>query len=267
MSYEKKISRANPGLIVIVIDDSGSMADNLAGTSDQRWKWVEHYIGIILTELLSRSTEVKGNDSVIKPRYYVYVIKYGSKPQIWGNGEMDIKAAVELFTQSGDSLGLGGHLGGTDAQQAFTLAHDYLQKAVTDSKFSDSFPPMVFHLTDGESHTDASGIAQNIMQLSTSDGNTLMVNAYIGTKTSLNYQGSDDFPGYEDVSEAGQSQDNIRLFNMSSNTPETIEANLKTEGIFPQLRSGARLFFDVRTKEMLKHVIQVIGSMDSRMAR
>jgi hypothetical protein len=54
---------------------------------------------------------------------------------------------------------------------------------------------------------------------------------------------------------------------MSSTAPQTIEDNLRGEGIFPQLRPGAKLFFDVRTKEMLKHVIQVIGSMGSRMAR
>lgn len=267
MSYEQKISRTKPGLIVLVLDDSGSMSDKLAGTSDQRYKWVERYFNIILNLLLSRSTEVKGDGSVIKPRYYVYVITYGTQPQVWAKGEMDIETAVKNFTQAGGSFKLGGRLGGTNAQQALTEAYNYLQKAVKDSKFSDSFPPMVFHLTDGESHTDASGIAQKIMQLSTSDGNALMVNAYIGTKTALNYQSPDDFPGYVDVSEAGRSQDNIRLFNMSSTVPDTIETNLKTEGIFPQLRPGGRLFFDVRTKEMLKHVIQVIGSMGSRMAR
>ena len=43
MSYEKKISRQNPGLIVGVLDDSGSMQDNLPGTSDPKYKWVERY--------------------------------------------------------------------------------------------------------------------------------------------------------------------------------------------------------------------------------
>ena len=95
----------------------------------------------------------------------------------------------------------------------------------------------------------------------------LVVNAYIGTQTSLNYQGPEDFPGYLDVSEAGPGNDNIRLFEMSSVAPDCIVDNLKAEGIFPEFRSGARLFFDVRTKEMLKHVIQVIGSIGSRMER
>jgi len=267
MSYEKKISRANPGLIVMVLDDSGSQADKLPGTSDPKYKWVERYTGIILDELLSRSSDVNGNNVVIKPRYYLHIIRYGSRPQIWGSPEMDIKTAVENFSNSGNSLGLGGHLGGTNTAAAHQQAFDHLQNAVKDEKFKDSFPPMVFHLTDGMSHTDATPIVDKIKQLSTNDGNVLVINAYIGTQTSLKYQGPEDFPGYVDVSEAGPSKDNIRLFEMSSQAPACIEANLRNENIFPKFQSGSRLFFDVRTKEMLKNVIQVIGSMGSRMAR
>ena len=87
---------------------------------------------------------------------------------------------------------------------------------------------------------------------------------HIGTRTSLNYKGPDDFPGYVEEAEAGPSPDNIRLFNMSSQVPNSMRQNLIEDGIFPQLRPGARLFFDVRTKEMLKHVIQVVGSQGSR---
>lgn len=266
MPYEKKISRANPGLIVMVLDDSRSMRDNLLGTSDPKYKWVERYCGIIFDELLDRSTDVKGSGVVVKPRYYLHVIKYGSTPQLWANPQMDIKTAVEQFANASNSMELGGLLGATDAKAAFAQAYDCLQQAVASERFMDSFPPMLFHLTDGESQTDAQPEAQKIMQLSTDDGNVLVVNAYIGTQTSLNYKDPEDFPGYLDVSEAGPSQDNIRLFEMSSQAPACIEMNLKADNIFPQLQSGARLFFDVRTKEMLRNVIQVVGSMGSRMA-
>ena len=267
MAYEKKISRQYPGLIVAVLDDSGSMGDKMAGTSDPRYKWVERYFGHILDELLARSTEVQSGEAVVKPRYYLRIIPYGSKPQLWGEPEMDIKATVERFTKAKNSLGLGGKLGGTDAKAALELAYSYIEQAVSTDQFKDSFPPMVFHLTDGESWTDATKISEQISQLSTNDGNILMVNAYIGTQTSLNYTDPEDFPGYINASEAGPSRDNTRLFNMSSQAPASIEENLKSENIFPKLRTGSRLFFDVRTKEMLKHVIQVIGSMGSRMAR
>jgi hypothetical protein len=265
--YEQKISREKPGLIGLVLDDSLSMADNLPGTSDPKYKWVERYFGIILEELLSRSTEVRGTETMIKPRYYVYVLKYGSRPELWGKPEMDVKEAVELFSNSGNSLGLGGHLQGTDAEKALREMYEYLKQALAGERFRNSFPPLCLHLTDGESQTDATQAAEKIKQLSTNDGNVLMSNAYIGTQTSLSCKGPEDFPGYLDASEAGPTEYNIRLFNMSSQAPECILANLKADNFFPKLRAGCRLFFDVRTKEMLKNAIAAVGSMGSRMAR
>ena len=267
MSYEKKISQQYPGLIALALDDSGSMRDHLPGTSNPKYEWVERYTGIILDLLLERSSEVRGDEVKIKPRYYQHITKYGSTTRLWNESHMDIETTIRHFTDSGDSLGLSGNLGGTDAKRAFKEAYDFLKGELLSEKYRDSFPPMVFHLTDGESHTDATQIAEKIKQLSTTDGNVLVVNAYIGTQTSLNYEGPEDFPGYVDASEAGPGRDNIRLFEMSSQAPDCIVENLKADGTFPQFRTGARLFFDVRTKEMLKNVIQVIGSMGSRMER
>ena len=267
MPYEKKISRAKPGQIAFVLDDSGSMGGSLPGTSDEKYKWVERYAGIMLKELLARSTELQGNAAVIKPRYFVDVIAYGSSLDRWGDEGMDIEAAVSKYAADGNSLGLGGSMGGTDAEAAFREAFAYLQRAVADQRFRTSFPPMLFHLTDGMSQTDASDVAEKIKQLSTADGQVLIVNGYIGTQTSLSYQGPEDFPGYVESAEAGPSADNIRMFEMSSEVPDCVRENLIQDGIFPQLREGARLFFDVRTKEMLKHVIQVVGSLGSRAGR
>ena len=267
MAYEKKISRADPGLIANVIDDSFSMFDNLPGTSDPKYMWVERLYGNNLQELLARSTDLKGDIAVVKARYILFHVLYGSEPHIWGDGEMDIEATVKKYTQDGNSLALGGKLRGTNAKDAFKDVLSYLRQAVTNEKFKRSFPPMVWHLTDGMSATDATPIAKEIMQLSTEDGNVLVVNAFIGTKTNLNYNGPEDFPGYVDASEVGPREDNIRLFNMSSEAPACIRENLVGDGIFPNLREGARLFFDVRTKEMLKHAIQLVGSQGSRADR
>lgn len=265
--YEKKISRAEPGLIGLILDDSASMGDPLAGTSDPKALWVERYSGNILHELLSRSSEVKGDTVVVKPRYYLTVVKYGTQPELWGSPEMDIQAAVELFSQSGNSLGLGGTLNGTDTEAAFAEMLGHLKSSLAGERFRNSFPPMIFHLSDGESATDATALAEEMKRQCTADGNVLLVNAYIGTQTHLRYRGPEDFPGYVDVSEVGSSPDNVRLFEMSSVAPASIEGNLKADGIFPQIRPGSRLFFDVRTKDMLKHVLQVVGSVGSRMAR
>ena len=264
MSYEKKISRQNPGLISLLLDDSLSMSEYLSGTTDKKFEWVLRYLAIIFKELLARSSEMSAESIVVKARYYLNVIIYGGGAALWGDECMDIESAVQKYADEGNSVGLGGRLGGTNALAAFEMVHEYQQRAVVDERFRDSYPPMVFHLTDGESQTNASAVAEQIKQLATADGNVLIVNAYIGAQTSLNYHGPEDFPGYLDEAEAGPSSDNIRLFNMSSQAPDSMRQNLIDDGIFPGLRPGARLFFDVRTKEMLKHVIQVVGSQGSR---
>ena len=271
MPYERKVERAHPALIMMILDDSGSMSGSLPGSGDARYQWVERYSGIILKELLARCMEVAGETPTVKPRYYLDVVKYGSTVETWQNGaegseELDIGEAAKKFTDSG-SLGLGAKLGGTDTSAAFQFALSRIEKALQKDRFKNSFPPIVFHLTDGESHTDATPVAQQIMNLSSSDGNVLIVNGYIGTRTQLSYNDPNDFPGYLTEQEAGPGQDNVRMFEMSSVMPATMRENLISDGIFPSIRENSRLFFDVRTKEMLKHVIQVVGSGGSRLAR
>jgi hypothetical protein len=262
MSYTKYISTTAPGLILLLLDDSLSQRNVLAGTQDPRFAWVDRLTGLTLQELLQRCTDVPDGVAVVKSRYYFFPILYGSTPQAWGPVELDIQAMLQRCTQNGNSLGLGGNLGNTDTAAAFTLALQYLTTAVAQERFMRSFPPMLFHLTDGESQTDATQVAEQIKQLETADGNVLVVNAFIGAHTSLPYQGPDDFPGYVTEAEAGPNPDSIRLWQMSSVVPETIRTNLVERGTFPKLRAGARLFFDVRTRELLAHAIQVVGSIE-----
>ena len=222
------------------------------------------FSGIILKELLARSMEPKGETYIVKPRYYVDVIKYGTNPVAWTDEISPIDKAIEEFGKADNSFKLGGHLGGTDAAKAFQLALQRVSEVLNNGSFTDSFPPMVFHLTDGMSDTNPEHIANQIKELSTTDGNVLIVNAFIGASTNLQYTSEKDFPGYLNENEVGSNQDNLRLFRMSSVMPSTIRENLVNDNIFPQIRENVRLFFDVRTKEMLKHVIQVVGSTGSR---
>jgi len=267
VNYQKAVNRANPGLIVFVLDDSGSMAGPLPGTSDPKYVWVERYTKILLSELLARSQEMGAGDTIrIKPRYYVYFVPYGSQPVTSWNAQdpaqLDIQSVFTRYADSNYSLGLGGRLGGTDAKAAFVEVREFLHRVIP--RFQHCFPPMVFHLTDAESTTDAGDVAEEITRLTTTDGAPLIVNAFLGTSTQLRYTGPNDFPGYVSEADAGPSECGQRLFRMSSVIPPTIHANLIEDGIFPSIRDGARLFFDVRTKDMLKHTIQVVGSQGSR---
>ncbi|MHB2017070.1 MAG: vWA domain-containing protein, partial [Candidatus Xenobia bacterium] len=212
MAYERKIQRSEPGLIVLVLDDSGSMGTPLQGTSDKRCAWVDRYTQHIMKELLARCTEMSGDQVVVKPRYYLQAIIYGAQPHLWAPDVLDIEKALEKFTQENHSFGLSGAEGGTNTESALQMAYDVVKRAIAEPRFASSFPPMVFHLTDGETSGDPAPVAEQIKQLSTSDGNVLLVNGYIGTMTVLNYNDNNDFPGYVSEAEVGPSQDNLRLF-------------------------------------------------------
>src|SRR4051794_23318080 len=126
MPYERKVERAHPTLIQLLLDDSGSMSGTMTGTSDARYDWVERYAGTILTELLARSTEMAGATPVVRPRYYLDVIKYGTTVEPWSGDELDIGEAATKFDSAKGKFGLGGDLEGTDTAQAFQQAYDRL---------------------------------------------------------------------------------------------------------------------------------------------
>ncbi len=262
--YERIVSSFLPTIVFFIVDESGSVADSFPGSDVPVWEWIARFMGHIIKEMLTRSTDVQGDSIIVKPRYYIGIIFYGKSPHFWGDPLMDIQTVVDRYSQAGNSFGQGGHLGGTDTLAAFEMAYQSLEQHLRDDRFQNSFPPLVFHFTDGLSHTDASPIAEKIKSLSVQDGNALVANAFIGSQTSLNYQGPQDFPGYVMESEAGPSVNNIRLFNMSSVMPETIHQNLVNENIFPNIRNQSRLFFDIRSREMVKNCLQIAGSGGSR---
>ena len=160
--YQMKVSKKNPGLIAANLDNSGSTVDSFPGTTDAIYVWIIRFMAIILMELLARCTTVQGGQAVIKPRYYTSFVIYGSKPDFWGDGIQDIEMTVVRYNESSKSFGLNAGSGGTDTEAAFEKTYALLKEAITEERFKDSFPPMVFHLTDGESATDASAAAEKI---------------------------------------------------------------------------------------------------------
>lgn len=267
MSYQKKISTAHPGLVVFALDNSSSTLDALPGTDVPVFKWISRLTGVMLKDLVNRCTETVGDQVSIKRRYYIYIIIYGSQATIWGEGIMPIDDVIQKYIDDGNSLGLNAQGGGTYAEAAMQCGYDFLREAVVDPRFANSFPPLVFHITDGKSATDPTPVAKQIMDLATADGHILVSNVYIGTQTSLNYSDPDDFPGYVTEEDAGPNEDNLRLFRSSSMIPDTMHQNMIEDGIFPNLKAGSHLFFDVRTKGMLAHAIQTVGSIGSRQER
>jgi len=112
------------------------------------------------------------------------------------------------------------------------LYHAYQVLSQWIGQHPESFPPIVIHISDGESQDgDPVPYAEAIRNLATNDGNVLLFNCHL----SMSQAQQALFPSVPD----GLPDELARvLFNMSSILPEPFYRNAVAEGI--QLQSGAR---------------------------
>jgi hypothetical protein len=238
--YEKYVERANPGCIIFLVDQSYSMTDGISGTSRPKCEVVTVAINRFISEMITICE--KGEE---KPRHYfdVAVVGYTTDktnhpiigPVLGGAlAGRDLVSIVDLYdnpleveTRQKDD-GAGGlvefklpvwyrtpaaeHMAGTPMcgvlQHCRRIAADWC------AAHPNSFPPVVIHLTDGESSDgDPEGAAEELRSLSTSDGNLLLFNCHLSDRDAESVL----FP----TSESQLPDDYGRmLFRMSSPLPE-----------------------------------------------
>lgn len=200
MAYSAEISRQNPSCFLFVIDQSGSMADNFSNPPKPKAQGVSDAINKLLSNLVIKCAKSEG----VRDYYYVGVLGYGKNigpaftGSIAGNDLVSISeiannpARIEERTKKVDD-GAGGLIdqkvkfpiwfdptssGGTPMTQAFQQANLIIENWI--KQHPDCFPPTVIHITDGESTDgDPSNEMQNITNLSSSDGNTLLFNLHL----------------------------------------------------------------------------------------
>ena len=235
MPYEAEISRDNPTCFLFLIDQSGSMSDPFGGGqgSESKADGLAVAINACLHELILKCT--KGD---VYRYFEVGVIGYGAqtgpalggalagRPLVWVD---ELYANPLRFTTltkkvSGGAGGLVDQTvsfpiwfeavadNGTPMTAAFQQALAILQPWVR--AHPDAFPPVVMNFTDGEpTDGDPTPIANSIQQLTTRDGNVLVLNLHI----SSNRAAAITFPD----SEAALPDNQARvLFRMSSVLPE-----------------------------------------------
>lgn len=203
MAYSAEISRRNPTCFLFLIDQSGSMADAFgANPSIQKAQFVSDAMNRILQRIVIDCSKGEG----VRDYFWLGVIGYGEfvGPALSGaisdNELVPISelannpARVEERTRK-ESDGAGGIVelsvkfpvwfdpianAGTPMCEAFNLAHSILKDWV--DNHPDSFPPIVLHLTDGESTDgDPRAAMQQLKTLSTSDGNPLLLNLHVSS--------------------------------------------------------------------------------------
>lgn len=256
MSYNAAISRANPSCFLFLIDQSGSMEDSFGSGESTKSKSVHiaDAINRLLQELVIRCARAEG----ARDYFHIGVLGYGNTVGPAFVGELagrdlvlisevaNAPAKIEERVKKVDD-GAGGLVdqnikfplwfepvsnGGTPMCQVLSMAENILQQFLVEHP--SCFPPVVIHLTDGESTDgDPTQAMQRITSLSSTDGNVLLFNCHLSS--------SNENPIAFPNSSAGlPDQYATMLFETASQLTPTMIETAKHEDL--NLPEGAKAF-------------------------
>jgi len=197
MSYSRKLSTANPGCILFLIDQSGSMAGPFAEAGAPpipKAQGVADCVNRLIQELILKCQE----GPTIRERMHIGIFTYGGGVQmaraLSGPSELNAQPLrSEKRTRLVDDFDGAGGLtkrsievdfqtwcdpmanGGTPMCEALDLAATHLQAWA--ASHPGSFPPVIFNITDGESTDgDPSASLARVKGIATDEGNALVFN-------------------------------------------------------------------------------------------
>ena len=235
MAYTAQITRANPTLIVFLLDQSGSMADPFGGEqSARKADFVASTVNHALHDLVIRCTKTEE----VRDYYHVAVVGYGRSVGVGFGGPLSGLAVAPISTVADNPArvesgfrrvpdGTGGFVempvrypvwvhahadGGTPMCRALGRVREILDGWLR--AHPRGFPPTVLHLTDGESSDgDPVAAGQEIMSLGTDDGRVLLFNCHVSSSRSRKVE----YPVEESMLKDGFAR---TLFRISSVLPE-----------------------------------------------
>lgn len=254
MPYSGEISRDNPTAILFVIDQSGSM-DEKAQTGRSKAQFVADVLNKTLYTLITHCTKADG----VLGYFEVGVVGYGGGGVVSGfSGSLANKIIHSIATISDSPVrieerwkkvddGAGGIIeqavkfpiwfdsvssGGTPMCAALTKAAEVLAEWC--DAHPRSYPPTILHVTDGQSTDgDPESIGAGLQQLSTHDGQCLMLNLHVSVSGGLEVL----FPSSEASAPDNYSK---MLFRMSSVLPGHLSSLAGTKGY--SIGDGSRGF-------------------------
>ena len=243
MPYAADISRNNPGCFLFLIDQSGSMQGALGGQPGLRkMDAASDAVNRILDAVSQRCSQ--GMD--VRDYFHVGILTYstdadgnpnvesvlaGTSPEgpfLTISQVVDAAEVKEREVKESDGAGglvevtrkfpewlrpVAGH--GTPMCEALSTASRALQDWI--AGHPDSYPPMVISITDGAA-TDGNPVpfAEELMTLSTSDGNVLVYNSHLSEMAAQPVQ----YPAQE--SDVPPDEYAVQLFRMSSVFPDPV---------------------------------------------
>lgn len=270
MPYKQEISRANPALFVFLLDQSFSMEEPLGGNNPEGRRKMDELASAINSWLQNMSIRATGSGG-IKHWMDLAVIGYRTDQQAnpviesplggplgekarcehrmtfsineIGENPAEIKTRTKSFfdEETGEVMDTQEEApvwveakaeGGTPMCSALRCAYDLVDQWIQVPGHKDSFPPIVIHITDGESQEgDPLPYAEPLMELETTDGQVLLFNCHL----SMSHEDPFLFPHSDEVLPNKEAQ---VLYKMSSVLPQSIFEQAVAEGF--SLEPGAR---------------------------
>lgn len=236
---EKQWSSATPGLLIILLDQSGSMLEQYEG-NDSRTVFASRAVNRVIDNIIQKNFDGEAP----KNRCFISVIGYNHNVKELCSGWLkDIAAHPLRYENLKKKMpdGAGGIIeveinqpvwvepikadGATNMYGALQLAKELAQKWMSDNK---NYPaPVIINISDGVPYYDmkdprdcmqeTTELAREIMNMSNDDGNVLIFNAQIDNKGN----NTQVFPN--DRNSLNQEEAQF-LFDITSEVPDSYKA-------------------------------------------
>jgi hypothetical protein len=261
LKYGKRITRDEPAAIVLLLDQSGSMSLQIKDNKGIYKSKAEHLAWVVnqfMEELLLTCQK-----EVLKEYFEILIIGYGRNidgevVQVVWKGPLKGKDWVTVPELRNGSLRtesisydnpkpIGKRIiteeakiwvepvaeGLTPMRTALELAIHYLENWT--NKHSDSFPPMVFNITDGyatdiSSPSELVDIANKLKAISTDDGDTLLFNLLLMEELG----DMEEYPLLNQRDHFSDSDYYLSLFDASSTIPNNLLGHIRKKNYKPQ---------------------------------
>lgn len=245
MVYSAEISRACPGCFLFLVDQSGSMNDEVGGKPGGKRKAdaVTDAINRLIHSIVIKCTKSEG----IRDYFEIGVIGYGAKVEALF-GDIRQKHLIPVSVIATQPLRIEERVrkiedadgntvdqrvripiwvdavanGDTPMCQTLRLAYDVLAPWVDSNPLS--YPPVVINISDGDARDgNPEKPAHQVMSLTTHNGNVLLFNCHISSEAAEPVL----FPSDEKVLPGRYAQ---RLFRMSAVLPPHLRQAARYEG-------------------------------------
>lgn len=255
MAYSAQITRANPTLIVFLLDQSGSMADPFGGdNATRKADFVASTVNHALHDLVIRCTKTEE----VRDYYHVALVGYGRSVGSALGGALSGLAVPPVSAIADNPAriesgyrrvpdGAGGYVempvrypvwvhphadGGTPMCRALGRVKEILDGWLR--AHPRGFPPTVLHLTDGESSDgDPVEAGKEIMSLGTDDGRVLLFNCHVSSSRTQRVE----YPAQESALSDTFAR---TLFRISSELPDNFLGAAQQLGV--NVAQGSRGF-------------------------